>query len=56
MRPVQLMMIAPDDATDCDGLRSSSGEPTRPVQYENARVEPGWSSHEIETIDADTDL
>lgn len=31
-------------------------EPTRPVQYENARVEPGWSSNNIETIDADTDL
>ena len=31
-------------------------EPTRPVQYENARVEPGWSTNDIETIDGDTDL
>ena len=31
-------------------------EPTRPVQYENARVEPGWSSNEVETIDTNTDL
>ena len=31
-------------------------EPTRPVQYENARIEPGWSTDDIEQIDADTDL
>eukprot|EP00747_Dinoflagellata_sp_TGD_P120263 gnl/TRDRNA2_/TRDRNA2_173197_c0_seq5.p1 gnl/TRDRNA2_/TRDRNA2_173197_c0~~gnl/TRDRNA2_/TRDRNA2_173197_c0_seq5.p1 ORF type:complete len:1129 (+),score=240.20 gnl/TRDRNA2_/TRDRNA2_173197_c0_seq5:492-3389(+) len=31
-------------------------DPTRPVQYENARVEAGWSSDELETIDEDTDI
>ena len=31
-------------------------DPTRPVQYENARVEPGWDTEEVETIDADTDI
>ena len=31
-------------------------DPTRPVQYENARVEPGWSTENVETIDHDTDL
>ena len=31
-------------------------EPTRPVQYENARLEPGWSTEKIETIDHNTDL
>ena len=31
-------------------------DPTRPVQYENARVEPGWDTHELETIDGDTDI
>ena len=29
---------------------------SRPVQYENARLEPGWMSDEVETIDADTDI
>ena len=31
-------------------------DPTRPVQYENARVEPTWDSNEVETIDGDTDI
>ena len=26
------------------------------MQYENARLEPSWSTHDIETIDADTDV
>mmetsp|Transcript_54974 Transcript_54974/g.170645 ORF Transcript_54974/g.170645 Transcript_54974/m.170645 type:complete len:1119 (-) Transcript_54974:41-3397(-) len=29
---------------------------TRPVQYENARVEPGWTTNGIETITANTDI
>ena len=31
-------------------------DPTRPVQYENARIEPGWDTEEVETLDADTDI
>ena len=31
-------------------------DPTRPVQYENARLEPGWSTEGVETIDTNTDL
>lgn len=29
---------------------------TRPVQYENARIQPIWSQEEIETLDEDTDI
>jgi len=31
-------------------------DPTRPVQYENARLEPGWQTNKIETIDDNTDI
>ena len=31
-------------------------DPSRPVQYENARIEPGWSTEQIETIDYNTDI
>jgi len=31
-------------------------DPSRPVQYENARLEPGWSTEQLETIDVGTDL
>jgi len=31
-------------------------DPTRPTQYEHARIEPGWSQENIETIDTNTDI
>eukprot|EP00615_Pteridomonas_danica_P012437 CAMPEP_0114370690 /NCGR_PEP_ID=MMETSP0101-20121206/32720_1 /TAXON_ID=38822 ORGANISM="Pteridomonas danica, Strain PT" /NCGR_SAMPLE_ID=MMETSP0101 /ASSEMBLY_ACC=CAM_ASM_000211 /LENGTH=595 /DNA_ID=CAMNT_0001522387 /DNA_START=23 /DNA_END=1806 /DNA_ORIENTATION=- len=31
-------------------------DPSRPVQYENARIQPIWSQEEIETIDQNTDI
>lgn len=31
-------------------------DPTRPVQYENARIEEVWSTEKMETIDTDTDI
>eukprot|EP00930_Biecheleria_cincta_P030961 TRINITY_DN21459_c0_g3_i1.p1 TRINITY_DN21459_c0_g3~~TRINITY_DN21459_c0_g3_i1.p1 ORF type:complete len:1349 (+),score=180.65 TRINITY_DN21459_c0_g3_i1:346-4047(+) len=31
-------------------------DPTRPVQYEHARLEPGWSTEQLETIDMNTDI
>ena len=31
-------------------------DPSRPVQYENARVEPTWSTDALETIDSNTDI
>ncbi|CAK0788862.1 unnamed protein product [Prorocentrum cordatum] len=31
-------------------------DPTRPVQYENARIEPGWSTDNLEAIDHNTDI
>jgi beta-galactosidase len=29
---------------------------SRPVQYENARVEALWDTHNLETIDSNTDI
>eukprot|EP00405_Crypthecodinium_cohnii_P013196 CAMPEP_0206442070 /NCGR_PEP_ID=MMETSP0324_2-20121206/13619_1 /ASSEMBLY_ACC=CAM_ASM_000836 /TAXON_ID=2866 /ORGANISM="Crypthecodinium cohnii, Strain Seligo" /LENGTH=1304 /DNA_ID=CAMNT_0053909875 /DNA_START=80 /DNA_END=3994 /DNA_ORIENTATION=+ len=31
-------------------------DPTRPCQYEHARIEPGWSTEWLETIDSNTDI
>ncbi|CAK9096305.1 unnamed protein product [Durusdinium trenchii] len=31
-------------------------DPTRPVQYEHARKEPTWTTHNLETIDKNTDI
>ena len=31
-------------------------DPSRPVQYENARDEPLWSQEEVETLDANSDI
>jgi len=31
-------------------------DPTRPVQYEHARIEATWSTEELETIDDNTDI
>merc|ERR1719420_2892464 len=31
-------------------------DPTRPVQYENARLEVSWQTHLIATIDTNTDI
>lgn len=31
-------------------------DPTRPVQYEHARKEPTWTTHDLETIDQNTDI
>ena len=31
-------------------------DPSRPVQYENARIEPSWDTDKVETIDSNTDI
>mmetsp|Transcript_150899 Transcript_150899/g.484956 ORF Transcript_150899/g.484956 Transcript_150899/m.484956 type:complete len:1278 (+) Transcript_150899:286-4119(+) len=31
-------------------------DPTRPVQYEHARLEPTWATNDMETIDDNTDI
>ena len=36
-------------------LTLSRRDPTRPVQYENARIEPGWDTEQVKTLSLSQD-